>query len=164
MKKSLVSLLGLSLVLAVFVGCGAVKDEKQSFIDATVKATCLIFESEDLFDPALEEQTKKIFDDYGFDVEDEAAMLALTAKYEGDEEVQASILAELEKCSAGIFEGLSDATTDEALIEETPAVEEELIEETTTEETVVEETTTEETVVEETTTEETVVEETPVVE
>ncbi len=110
MKKLLVLLLSLTVV--IFAACGVIRDEKQSFIDATVEATCLVFEAEDLFDPTLEGKTKDIYSSYGFDVNDEDAMEALTTKYEEDADVQAAILGAIEECSAGIFSDLEASFAD----------------------------------------------------
>lgn len=106
MKKLLFGLLALSVVVS---GCSfGKKDEKQAFIDATIKATCLILESENLFDPALETEAKQIYKDFGFDADDDAKMEEVTAKYENDEEVQAAVSAGIEKCSANAEEKLDD--------------------------------------------------------
>lgn len=85
---------------------GGVKDEKQSFIDATVEATCMIFQSENIFDPALEDAAKEIYKKYGFDADDDTAMEALTKKYENDEEVQKAIEKALEECAGDFFKDL----------------------------------------------------------
>jgi hypothetical protein len=106
--KKLLAILAASSVL--LVGClGGVKDEKQAFIDATVEATCLVFQSDNIFDPALEGQAKEIYKKYGFDADDDAAMEALTSKYEGDEEVQAAITKALEECAGDFSAALEDA-------------------------------------------------------
>ncbi len=99
--------LGASVVLTACGGGPA--DEKQAFIDATVEATCLIFESDNLFDPALEEDTKEIYASYGFDADNDTAMEEITAKYENDEEVQAAILAAIEECGSDAFGAMEEA-------------------------------------------------------
>jgi hypothetical protein len=124
MKKLLVILTLFSVFL---VGClGGVRNEKQAFIDATVEATCLVFQSDNIFDPALEEKAKAIFEKHGFDADDEEAMNVLTDKYEDDEDVQAAITNALEECAGdfadvfGDMEGLDedlDEELDEALEE-----------------------------------------------
>ncbi len=78
--------------------CGLFKSEKQKFIDATVETTCLLFNSDNFFDPELEGQVKEIYKNYGFDVENETKMQELTTKYENDEEVQAAIMEALAEC------------------------------------------------------------------
>jgi len=149
MKKLLVLFVALATIL---VGCtGGVKDEKQSFIDATVEATCLVFQAENIFDPALEEQAKEIYKKYGFDADDEEAMNALTAKYENDEDVQTAIADALEECAGDFMDAFEDVdmdmelemdTEDEMMEEEMP--EEEMTEEEATEEPAEEEATEEE--------------------
>lgn len=117
----------LFVILTVFstflVGClGGVKDEKQAFIDATVEATCMVFQSENIFDPALEGKAKEIYSKYGFDAENEEVMNALTAKYENDQEVQAAITKALEEC-AGDFASALEIPATEVPATETPATE-----------------------------------------
>ncbi|MBD3331033.1 hypothetical protein GF354_05940 [Candidatus Peregrinibacteria bacterium] len=154
MKKLLSLILGIAITLATLTACGGVVDEKQAFIDATVEATCLIFQSDDLFDPALEEQTKDIYKKYGFPADDEDAMEELTSKYENDEEVQAAILAAIEDCSADFLEGMDDMIIEEETDvsdEDTTAEEEESTEESTEEEKEMDEEMTDETTEEEAT-------------
>lgn len=99
MKKFLAVLTVSALALS---GCSAMGSEKDRYIDAVTDATCLIFGSADILDPALEEQTKAIFADNGFDVDDEEAMIELAEKYDADTDVQAAIEGALEEC-AGEF-------------------------------------------------------------
>lgn len=106
MKKVLALVGVLSILLA---GCGGPKDEKTAFIEATIEATCHIFEAENIFDPALEDEAKEIYKKYGFDADDDAAMETLTTKYENDEEVQAAIMKGLEECGGDLFSGLEEA-------------------------------------------------------
>lgn len=124
MKKLLA---GLIMLFVLLTGCSSVvKDEKQSFIDATVEATCMIFQSENIFDPALETQTKDIYKKYGFNADDDAEMEALTKKYESDTDVQAAITKALEDCSAEFSEAFKDMFTEGATTEgEAPAPAEE---------------------------------------
>lgn len=113
MKKLLCSLVLISLVLTA---CSSGKSEKQRFIDATVKVTCMVFESGDLLDPALEQKTKDIFTDYGFDVKDEEGMTEIAAKYQNDADVQKAVEEALKECApdfAKSFGNLS-APTDES--------------------------------------------------
>ncbi len=139
MKKLLFGLLALSVVVS---GCSfGKKDEKQAFIDATIKATCLILESENLFDPALETEAKQIYKDFGFDADDDAKMEEVTAKYENDEEVQAAVAKGIEACSADAEKKLDDllgepapeGTEEGAEGEETPVEGEEETEEVSVE-------------------------------
>lgn len=127
MKK----LLAVLVVFSVFlVGClGGLKNEKQSFIDATVEATCLVFQSDNIFDPALEEQAKEIYRNHGFDTDDEEAMTALTEKYENDEDVQAAITQALEDCAGDFAAGFEEAFEDLEIEIEGEVVEEEVVEE-----------------------------------
>lgn len=121
----------LTLCLVVFTACNA-KSEKQRFTDATVEATCMVFESGDVNNPDLEAKAKAIYEDNGFDVEDEAAMEAIAAKYQNDTDVQTAVQNALKECAGDLFGTDSSATdatdevpaTDEAATEETTPVEE----------------------------------------
>lgn len=120
MKKLLASLIGISLVISM-TGCiFGPRDEKQAFIDATVEATCHIFQAENLFDPALEEEAKEIYKKYGFDADDQEGMQAIATKYAEDEEVKSAIMEQIKKCSEGVpgLEGLVDMAAEGELIEE----------------------------------------------
>ena len=124
MKKFFALSLGLVLIIS---GCNLFSSEKDRFIDATVETTCLLFEAEDFFDPALEADVKEVYSKFGFDVEDEEGMQALTTKYESDEEVQAAILAALGSCSeAPDLSGLQDSSAVDVSTEEVDAAMEEL--------------------------------------
>ncbi len=81
----------------------AADDEKQRFIDATTETTCMVFQAEDLFDPKLKEDTNEIYASYGFDIEDEDKMIALTEKYAEDEDLQAAVEEALNEC-VGVLE------------------------------------------------------------
>lgn len=109
--KKIISTLVISSVVLVACTSGP-KDEKQAFIDATVEATCMIFQSENIFDPALEDAAKTIYEDYGFDASDDAAMEALTKKYETDEDVQKAITDALEECAGDFLGDLESAFGD----------------------------------------------------
>lgn len=106
MKKLLIGIIGSSLVLTGCLGGG---NEKQAFIDATVETACLIFQAEDIFDPALNEESKAIYAKYGFDAEDDAAMEELTKKYSDDEEVRDAVAAAVASCSGDALKGLEEA-------------------------------------------------------
>jgi hypothetical protein len=101
--KKLFSCLVLSSFLLVACGGGG-GDEKQNFIDATVEVTCMVFEAEDLLDPSLEQNTKDIFENYGFDVENEAEMEEVTKRYENDPDVQTAVEAALAECAGDLLE------------------------------------------------------------
>ncbi len=107
--KKLISMLALSSLFLVACG-GATNeaDEKQRFIDATVEVTCMVFEAEDLLDPSLEQKTKDIFADKGFDVEDDAAMEAVTAKYENDPDVQTAVEEALAECAGDLMKAFEE--------------------------------------------------------
>ncbi len=120
MKK----LLALSLAgLFLFTGCFG-KDsrpEKDRFIDATKEVTCLVFGSEDILDPALENQTKEIFKNYGFDVDNEEEMLEIAKRYDADPDVQAAVEASLQECAGDLMDAFSDmSATGEEEVEQTP--------------------------------------------
>ena len=115
MKKLLC---GLMLVSLVLTACSSGKTEKERFISATVDVTCMVFESGDLLDPSLEQKTKDIFSDYGFDVEDEEGMTEIAAKYQNDADVQTAVEGALKECAGDLFEAFGDAFGD---LEEAPA-------------------------------------------
>lgn len=117
MKKLLASFLATSVLLTACTS--GPRDEKQAFIDATVEATCMIFEAENIFDPALEDAAKAIYENYGFDASDDVAMEALTTKYEEDEEVSAAIADALNKCAGDLTDALGDVdlNVDEAMMD-----------------------------------------------
>ncbi len=86
-------------------GCSLFKgNEKQKFIDATIEASCLVFQASDPFAPELEAQAKEIYKKYGFDVESDEAIQAVSDKYTENSEVQDAILAGIKECSPGLFE------------------------------------------------------------
>ncbi len=86
-------------------GCSLFKgNEKQNFIDATIEASCLVFQASDPFATELEAQAKEIYKKYGFDVESDEAIQAVSDKYTEDSEVQDAILAGIKECSPELFE------------------------------------------------------------
>lgn len=112
--KKLVSMALLSVFL--LSACGAEKPEKERFIDATVEVACMIFDTENI--AALDEEkatkkTKDIFEKYGFDVEDDAAMEAVTAKYQQDEAVKKAVEEALLECAGDLFKGLTEGVSGE---------------------------------------------------
>lgn len=109
MKKLLLGLVLVSLVLAA---CSSGKPEKERFIDATVEVTCMVFESGDLLDPALEQKTKDVFEKYGFDVEDEDKMNEIAARYQNDADVQKAVEEALKECAGDLLPALEEAFSD----------------------------------------------------
>lgn len=108
-----------------FVACGKQKTEKQRFIDATIKVACMVFQSGDFSDlQKLEDQTKKIFSEYGFKVEDEAAMKVLTDKYSTDKEVEDALKKALQECAGDVMEKLNQQAADQVKAGEPVAGEE----------------------------------------
>lgn len=107
MKKLLIGIILGSLLLTA-CGKGGGKDEKQRFIDASVEVACMVFESEDAFDPSVdwEAKTKEVFAKYDFDVEDDDAMNAIAAKYQNDEEVTKALEDAMKECAGDLLEGL----------------------------------------------------------
>lgn len=120
MKKLVTGLVMFSLIVS---GCSLFgpKDEKQAFIDATIKASCLVFGAENVNDPELEKQVNDVFKEFGFDPENEEAMNAIADKYKDDEEVSQQILAGVQECGKDFFDQLSSGATEEAATEEAPA-------------------------------------------
>lgn len=109
MKKLIsISILLLTLCL-LFIGCGSQKTEKERFSAATVEATCLVFQSKNIFDPTLETAAKKIYKNYGFNADDDAYMTTLTKKYENDEDIQKAITGALEQCAGDFMNGIKEA-------------------------------------------------------
>lgn len=120
MKKLLASLIGLSLLLSL-TGCIlGPRDEKQAFIDATVEATCHIFQAKNLFDPAVEQEAKDIYKKYGFDADNQAEMEKIANNYAADEEVKNTIMDKIKECSAGIpgLEDLQAPVDDEEVVDD----------------------------------------------
>ena len=93
----------------LLTGCfGDSRPEKERFIDATAEVTCLVFSSADLLDPQLEQQTKDIFESYGFDVENEEEMLEVAQRYDDDVDVQAAVEGALEECAGDLLEAFNN--------------------------------------------------------
>lgn len=129
--KKLLALVVLASIFLTACLSGAPKDEKQAYIDATIEATCVIFQSDNIFDPALEKEARKIYKKHGFDADDEVVMQALTDKYSEVEEVQMEIAGGLEGCAGealknleAAFGDLSGGELEEALKSEEDEVEE----------------------------------------
>lgn len=112
--KKLVSMLVLTAL--VVSACNLVRDEKQAFIDASVEATCLLFQSNDVLDPSMETKAKEVFEKFGFDT-DEESLKALTEKYKGDEEVESALVEGVSKCSEGYLDVAEEETVNEEVTE-----------------------------------------------
>lgn len=128
--KKLIALLAISAMFLVGCSKGSDKPEKERFIDATVEAACMVFDSgADLTDPNIdwEAKTKEVFEKHGFPADDDAKMEEIAAKYENDAEVQAAVEKALEECAGDLMKAFGDAlgepTVEEAPAEEAPAEE-----------------------------------------
>lgn len=120
----LVGIAVLAMALTVLSGCNLFKSEKQKFVDATIEATCYIFEQDNIMDPTVEQAAKDIYKKYGFNTENDEEMKALSEKYAQDKDVTDKIMAGIQECNPGLFSGGTDATGSGELIEpETPAAE-----------------------------------------
>ena len=108
MKKLLAALVLAPLFL---VGCGAQKPEKDRFISATKDVTCLIFKTKDLTDPTLEGKSKDIFKNYGFNVDDNAAMQAIADKYKDDADVKTAVEASVKECGGDLTKTMGGLDT-----------------------------------------------------
>lgn len=110
MKKLLT---GLILIPVALIGCTGQKPEKDRFINATKDITCLVLKATDLFDPALEQKSKDIFKDYGFNPEDDKAMQTLADKYKDDADVKTAVEGAVKECGGADLtkklEGLTDS-------------------------------------------------------
>ncbi|MBI4975275.1 hypothetical protein HZC20_01225 [Candidatus Peregrinibacteria bacterium] len=106
MKKFLIIAIALSLVLTA---CIKKRDEKKAYIDATVEATCLVLQSENIFDPKLEQPVRDIYKKYGFKSDDTDVMRTVTAKYGKDQEIKNQIKADLSKCPVDFGQKVKDS-------------------------------------------------------
>lgn len=133
MKKLLAITVIASMALSA---CNAgPRDEKQAYIDATIEATCMLLEAENIFDPAVEEQATEIYADYGFPVEDTEAMDAITAKYQEDQAVKDAVIAGAEKCAPeGFFDDIQNGTDVDVDSEDEADDEDAMVEDTEDEE------------------------------
>lgn len=115
------------MTVVIMTGCG--RDEKQSFVDATVESTCLFFETDDIFDPELSDKVKEIFEKHGFETSDEA-LEELKNRYAEDTEVQSAILEGISQCGGDFAEELElEAPEADPVMEELEEVIEEAEEE-----------------------------------
>lgn len=96
----------------LFVGCAGQKTEKERLSAATVEATCMVFQSKNIFDPTVEAAAKKIYKNYGFNADDDAYMKALTKKYENDADIKKAVTDALDQCAGDFMKGLQDAGTE----------------------------------------------------
>lgn len=152
--KKLLAVVILSSLLLTACFSNKPKDEKQAYIDATIEATCVIFQSDNIFDPALEDDARKIYKKHGFDADDEVVMQALTDKYGEMDEVQKEIAGGLESCAGDALKNLESTFGDISGgklkdIESTDADEEEAVDSEAVEEKVVDSEAVEEETVEE---------------
>jgi hypothetical protein len=112
MKKFLNILVVIVIASFIFTGCKLFgpKTEKDSFVEATIKVTCLIFESDSLVDQELNNKAKEIYRDYGFPVDDEAKMKELSGLYSVDAEAQSAITAGIQKkCGSKVPDMFKDS-------------------------------------------------------
>ncbi len=102
--KSLITKVLLVVLVMSLSGClFSPKDEKQSFIDAFTESACTVFspETEDVFSDTLNVEVEKIFSKHGF--EDAQAFKDAMEKYRADQDVKATILANMDECAPGEF-------------------------------------------------------------
>lgn len=124
--KTTLKVLSVALVVSLLLaGCKLFgpKSEKEAFVEATVKATCHIFQSENMFDPKVNEEAKAVYKDYGFDVDDETKMNEIAKKYSTDEEIKNLIKEGIQKeCSSSVPEGMfSEPVVDDTADTVSPA-------------------------------------------
>lgn len=78
----------------------------------------MVFEAGNINDPELETKAKAIYEDHGFDVEDEKAMEDIAAKYQNDPDVQKAVQDALKECASDLLNGGADTTpTEEPVVE-----------------------------------------------
>jgi len=110
MKKLLTLAVLLSLSLA---SCNMFFDEKQAYLNSSKEVACLLMQTNNYDDPALETKGREIFEKNGLDVSSEASMNALDAKYKDDPDVQNAILEALKSCGGDMFKDVSVPETTE---------------------------------------------------
>ncbi len=74
------------------------KTEKERFVDATYRASCLVFSANGVFTKGLEEKTMKVFENEGFSPENKAEMDDLIARYKDDLDYVKAVLKASEDC------------------------------------------------------------------
>ena len=86
-------------------------EEKNNFIAANLEIVCMIFEAEDL-SIELEQATKEIFTNYGFDTNNEPLMEKIAEKYAEDPDVKAAIMAAIKRCNTKSMKITDTETSD----------------------------------------------------
>ncbi len=99
MKKLLTCLVLITFALA---GCSGPKSEKERFVEATKEVTCMVFKSDNLFDPSLEQKSSDIFKKFGFDTKDESTLKTLTTKYRDDADVKKAVEDAMKECGGDL--------------------------------------------------------------
>lgn len=99
------------LLLTACFGAGG--SEKERYINVIEEMTCLVYNTPNLLDADLETDIKAIFEENGFDADDEEAMLELATKYDGDADVQSAAAAALTTCAAGAMEAMQENMMEE---------------------------------------------------
>jgi len=101
MKKILV----LALIPILLSGCMP-SGEKDRFVSASVELGCSLFSNPEAYqDPSkFEEEMKSVFEKYGFDVNDEAAMELVGNKYSEDEAVKKAVEDGMKECAGALFQ------------------------------------------------------------
>ncbi len=74
------------------------KSEKERFVDATYRASCLVFSANGVFTKELEEKTIKAFENEGFSSENKDEMDDLIARYKDDLDYVKAVLKASEDC------------------------------------------------------------------
>lgn len=95
----------IALVPLLLIGCGPTS-EKDRFAAASVEIGCTLFSNPEAYqDPVkFEEEMKVVFEKYGFDVSDEAAMEIIGNKYAEDLDVKKALEDGMKECGAGLFQ------------------------------------------------------------
>ncbi len=73
-------------------------DEKEAFVSASYKASCLVFSANGVYNKVLEEQTKNVFIEYGFEPDNSLKMKNLINKYLEDEDYLKAVLSASINC------------------------------------------------------------------
>lgn len=117
--KKLLSLLVISSLFLVACGSGVdQRPEQERYISAITEATCAAFEVGFEDEEAVEAKMVEIFSKYGFDVDDDEAMMELEEKYSGVPEVEDAVMEAFEECAPqdwlDFMEGFEDLEWDDA--------------------------------------------------
>lgn len=107
MKKILITFICASLFLSA---CGGFGSEKDRFVEASIAVGCAMFENPDDFADftAVEEKTRTVFADAGFDVDDEMAMQELVDAYQYEEDVEKAVQDGITECALENYTELLD--------------------------------------------------------